>query len=181
MRVFRVCHRWHDRYGHGIGTGPYAFGYTSFPEYAARLADPMRWCHRGGTHPSPLAEGIDFDPYDVCGFPSMEALTTWFEHHWRLRLHQAGFRITEFETPEEYVKRGQCQVMFDARKAKAKRHHTLAHGCDLLHEGRDLKAEDQMCTSTWRLSGGTDRDLRPGPEDVIIRVPRRPRPVPGLV
>ncbi|MFD5308196.1 hypothetical protein [Streptomyces ardesiacus] len=182
MRVFRVCHRWHDRSGHGIGTGPYAFGYTSFPEYAANLVDPMRWCHQGGTHPSPWVDGIeDYERHDVCGFLSMEDLNTWFEHHWRLRLHQAGFRTTEFEVPEEAVKRGGSQIMFDARKAVAKRHHTLAHGCEILHEGSDLMAEDRLCTSTYRLIGGGNPAMRPGPEDVQMRIPRRPRPVSSLV
>ncbi|MFE1425420.1 hypothetical protein ACFW6C_07630 [Streptomyces fungicidicus] len=173
MRVFRVGHRWHTRSHLNTPTGPYAFGWTDFPDYVAERVNAMRWCHQGDTHPSPREDGLgQIDRWEVCGFSSLDALHAWFEHHWRLRLHQVGYRITEYDVPEDHVRQGGFQVVFTASQATPKRHHTLAHGCDVPHGGEDPE-EDRLCTSTYMLAAGS-WCRNPQSEDVIHRPIRRP-------
>jgi len=179
MRVFRVGHRWHIRPHLNMPTGPYAFGFTNFPDYVAERINAMRWCHQGGTHPSPRSDGLgEIKPTEVCGFASLEALEDWFEHHWRIRLHQVGYRITEYDVPEDHVRQGRYQVVFTPVHAVAKLHHTLAPGCEWLHGGEDPE-EDKLCTSVMALR--TFFHEEPMAEDVVPRtdLPRSRRLAPS--
>jgi hypothetical protein len=177
MKVYRVGHRWHVNSGTKLPSGPYAFGYT-LPDYIADRINSMRWVHQDDRHPGPIREpeldGIGV--HEVCGLASMDALNGWFEHHWRLRLHQAGYRVNVYDVPEVHVRHGRYQVVFDPREAKHVENLTLAEGCAMLHGGEDPE-EDKLCTSHWRLAPGSWA-RNPCEEDVIRRAtPRRPRPL----
>jgi hypothetical protein len=78
--------------------------------------------HADYDHPSPYADralrGISF--WERCGFSTREALTDWFAD-WFEALDGAGFRVWEYEVPDEFVRVGadKGQVCFRPEKVTA--------------------------------------------------------------
>jgi hypothetical protein len=53
----------------------------------------------------------------VCGFNDVITLKAWFRG-WPKQLRQAGFAISVYTVPQDDVRVGERQIMFDTKKAK---------------------------------------------------------------
>lgn len=88
---------------------------------AYRLRNTLAERHTGDDQrPAPWNDGIDgytFPLSMVFGFESLEAATSWFKG-WGADLADAGFRLSEYLVPEESVRRGGRQVMFDRLRSR---------------------------------------------------------------
>jgi hypothetical protein len=61
-----------------------------------------------------------------CAFDSPDALTGWFEHEYRVLLFAHGFKVFEYEVPEEHARTGEFgQTLFN------RAHATLISTTDL--------------------------------------------------
>lgn len=53
------------------------------------------------------------------GFASMAQYRSWvYQHDWRMRLGLLGYRLCVFEAPDEWVRHGDTQAIFEPAQAK---------------------------------------------------------------
>lgn len=108
------------RVEHACGCGPYTARELCASCVDAREAVwDMCYDHDDDWHPSPWDDGIrDFTEEHICGLPTLESVKSWFNDFWTARLHEHGYRLTEWSVPEEALLRGRVQVMFDPRASR---------------------------------------------------------------
>jgi hypothetical protein len=88
----------------------------------------MRYAHCDDRHPSPHwdRELMGIGDAEHCAFDSPDALTGWFEHEYRVLLFAHGFKVFEYEVPEEHARTGEYgQTLFK------RAHATLISTTDL--------------------------------------------------
>jgi hypothetical protein len=109
-RIVRV-YRWEGP----DGVGPYN---SSSISDQALLCSLHSHVSEDGLHLGPLSDGIDPCPGWVFGFSSVASARTWFNPVEQELLEAAGFKMKVFLVPEESIRRGEHQVMFDRSKAE---------------------------------------------------------------
>lgn len=110
MKVWRVAHE--TLVQNQFPSGPYIASGLTY-EIDDALYD-MSCSHNGDHHPAPYQDPSlgDIDPQERCGFDSLENCYRWFEGYEGL-LQGLGFRIWEYEIPEEKVRIGKFgQALF---------------------------------------------------------------------
>jgi hypothetical protein len=112
------------------GTGPYMA-----KEDHPLLRDMYLW-HGDENHPEPkddpilnkfTEDGTGITPDEVCGFPTLGALETWFAG-FEDPLHECGYEIVVYSVPLTSVRYGLNQSVFLTRDAEPDRTLSLIHG-----------------------------------------------------
>lgn len=117
MRVWRVAHETYNLYD-GFPAGPYITKYL--PVEVISATDDMAHSHNDSRHPCPDwdSELNEIREAESCGFASREALFEWFEAEWHDMLQSAGFRVYEYEIPDDKVRVGRVgQALFERSAA----------------------------------------------------------------
>lgn len=132
------------------GNGPYVArvrGYNGPRTRAAeRLGRLLRDQHGWGDHdhPSPAEDGIAVpehrDTY-VCGFASLDQATQWFAG-WGERLYTGGYDLMAYDVPDEHVRVGDRQVMFDTHHAVVPETNWRVNEDPRLPEGYDTDTRE---------------------------------------
>lgn len=118
MRVYRVA------FDHGGETpiGPYRvedLRYRDRYDALCDVSDDLGSDHMDDEHPSPWFEpalGHYIADEECCCFTSLRRMRSWFKG-WRRKLHEVGFELWVYEVPEEYVRRGDYQAVFEIDEA----------------------------------------------------------------
>ncbi|MEG8276374.1 hypothetical protein [Streptomyces sp. AHA2] len=117
MKVWRVAHE--SAECAGFPAGPYACS-SVVPKESLDLIWGMGLSHADDEHPSPYADAElqTVRDWERCGFNSKAALFRWFAG-WLGRLDEAGFRLFEYEVPDDRARVGQYgQVVFHEEFAR---------------------------------------------------------------
>ncbi|MFE9381760.1 hypothetical protein ACFYMO_00765 [Streptomyces sp. NPDC007025] len=111
MKVFRVGHATKTRDDVGresFPVGPY--NGVDWDEMSEGH-EAMVWAHSGwgseSHHPAPFHDAAlcSIQPWEVCGFVSLEALLDWFESYLKV-LDESQFRVWVYELPDDVVRVG---------------------------------------------------------------------------
>jgi len=94
-------------------------------------------------HPLPHQDGLRNVDYDgmLFGFASLWKLKEWFNENDRAIMYDFGFHIVTFLVPDDKVKKGWMQLVFDEHSALRSRTYSLLLGWeedDERPEGEDL-------------------------------------------
>lgn len=104
-----------------LGIGPYQSLYftdTSLKRDWLDIREDLHYAHGGENSPTPYTDGCFDSKFYLednwfVAMPTLEWLKYWFRDGWYGKLVRVGFQAVEVTVPEQHVKRGRLQAVYN--------------------------------------------------------------------